>query len=239
MKYNSPGNLKENSQVFPRKSIHFPYHELQITKSTILFRNKFNYFLWFRFQVSSQILVCTDARFPELKIQNVYHLIHYSMPTSWTQFTTRFSALAQTYDNFVSKKFEEAPLLATASNTTRSLDVSAHSMILLDEDNSLQLPRLVDFLRKHNQAVHSDILAVSKRVLIEREESRLCKGILLCPQLLEFGECDDTRCDKRHELTRFDVVDESEDIPTEGEMRIHILKVGISNQNGVLKWSFE
>ncbi|XP_058976199.1 putative ATP-dependent RNA helicase TDRD12 [Musca domestica] len=176
-------------------------------------------------KVSSQILVCTDARFPELKIQNVYHLIHYSMPTSWTQFTTRFSALAQTYDNFVSKKFEEAPLVATASNTTRSLDVSAHSMILLDEDNSLQLPRLVDFLRKHNQAVHSDILAVSKRVLIEREESRLCKGILLCPQLLEFGECDDTRCDKRHELTRFDVVDESENIPTEGEMRIHILKV--------------
>ncbi|XP_061388957.1 uncharacterized protein LOC133324087 [Musca vetustissima] len=179
-------------------------------------------------KVSSQILVCTDARFPELKIQNVYNLIHYSMPTSWTQFTTRFSALAQTYDNFVSKKFEEQPpqpLIAATS--PRSLDAtsSAHSMILLDEDNSLQLPRLVDFLRKHNQSVHSDILAVSKRVLIEREESRLCKGILLCPQLLEFGECDDTRCDKRHELTRFDIIDDRDDIPSDGELRIHILKV--------------
>ncbi|XP_073832020.1 uncharacterized protein [Musca autumnalis] len=176
-------------------------------------------------KVSSQILVCTDERFPELKIQNVFNLIHYSMPTSWTKFTKRFSALAQSYDNFVAKRFEEAPMVA-AANVARSVNVSAHSMILLDEDNSLQLPRLVDFLRKHNQNVQAEILTVSKRVLIEQEELRLCKGVLLCPQLLEFGECDDTRCDKRHELTRFDVIDDKDDIiPSDGEMRIHILKV--------------
>uniref|UniRef100_A0A1I8NZG2 RNA helicase n=1 Tax=Stomoxys calcitrans TaxID=35570 RepID=A0A1I8NZG2_STOCA len=180
-------------------------------------------------KVSSQILICTDARFPELQVQNVHNLIHYSMPTSWTQFTTRFSALAQTYDNFVCKYIEDTHTSTVNKpiNSSSSLHVGtpAHSMILLDEDNSLQLPRLVDFMRKHNQYVHPDILAVSKRVLVAREEMRICKGALLCPQLLEFGECDESRCDKRHELTRFDVIGEKDDIPCEGEMRILILKV--------------
>lgn len=145
------------------------------------------------------------------------------MPTSWTRFTSRFSALARTYDNFVSKNFEKPPLIAKSTILTNEHE--AHSMILLDEDNSLQLPRLVDFMRKHNQTVHDDILAVSKRVLIMREESRIFKGSLLCPQILEFGECDETRCDNRHQLTRFDVISKTDDIPCMGEIRIHILKV--------------
>ncbi|XP_075157458.1 uncharacterized protein LOC142230710 [Haematobia irritans] len=174
--------------------------------------------------VSSQILICTDARFPELQIQNVHNLIHYSLPTSWTQFTTRFSSLSQTYDNFVCKNFEQSPIVATTSSPLVHAN-PAYSMILLDEENSLQLPRLVDFMRKHNQTIHPDILAVSKRVLVAREEMRICQGALVCPQLLEFGECDESRCDKRHELTRFDMIGENDDIPCSGEMRILILKV--------------
>ncbi|KAI8126831.1 putative ATP-dependent RNA helicase BoYb [Lucilia cuprina] len=173
-------------------------------------------------KISSQILVCTDARFYELKIQNVNNLIHYSMPTSWTQFTTRFSALARTYNNYVSQNFEQISVATTAFEANKNCP---HSIILLDENNSLQLPRLVDFMRKHNQTVHEEILAVSKRVLIMREEQRIFKGSLLCPQLLEFGECDEARCDSRHELTRFDVVSKSDGIPCEGEIRIHVLKV--------------
>lgn len=181
--------------------------------------------LFIPLQVSSQILICTDARFAELQIQNVQNLIHYSMPTSWTQFTTRFSALAQTYNNFVCKKFEDPVVSVAASHSIPSVNTPPHSVILLDEENSLQLPRLVDFMRKHNQTVHPDILAVSKRVMVMREESRIFNGSLLCPQLMEFGECDEARCDNRHELTRYDVIGENDDIPCAGDMRIHILKV--------------
>ncbi|XP_018802414.1 PREDICTED: uncharacterized protein LOC108977261 isoform X2 [Bactrocera latifrons] len=168
--------------------------------------------------MSSRILVCADSSFPELQIQNVSHVIHYSMPTSWTKFTARFSALAQTYDNYVSTNFE----------IPTGLDrLTARSLILLDEENSMQLPRLMDFMKKHDQLkfIHADILAVSKRVLVEREEARILHGARMCPFVLEFGECDEPRCEFRHNLTRFDAVAKKDNIPTNGDMRILILKV--------------
>ena len=168
--------------------------------------------------MSSRILVCADSSFPELQIQNVSHVIHYSMPTSWTKFTARFSALAQTYDNYVSKNFE----IPTGVDRP-----TARSLILLDEENSIQLPRLMDFMKKHDQLkfIHADILAVSKRVLVEREEARILHGARMCPFVLEFGECDEARCEFRHNLTRFDAVAKKDRIPTNGDMRILILKV--------------
>ncbi|XP_067639600.1 putative ATP-dependent RNA helicase TDRD12 isoform X2 [Eurosta solidaginis] len=169
--------------------------------------------------LSSRILVVADASFPELQIQNVSQVIHYSMPTSWTKFTARFSALAQTYENHVSRNFE-MPAKSTNQGAARSL-------ILLDEENSIQLPRLMDFMKKHDQLklIHSDILAVSKRVLLEREEARILQGTRMCPYVLEFGECDEPRCEFRHNLTRFDAVSKTDNIPKAGDMRILILKV--------------
>ncbi|XP_017480966.1 PREDICTED: putative ATP-dependent RNA helicase TDRD12 isoform X2 [Rhagoletis zephyria] len=168
--------------------------------------------------ISSRIVVCADSSFTDLRIQNVSYVIHYSMPTSWTKFTARFSALAQTYDNYVSKNFD----LPTGSDRP-----TARSLILLDEENSIQLPRLMDFMKRHDQLrlIHADILAVSKRVLIEREEGRILQGTRMCPYVLEFGECDEARCDFRHNLTRFDAVSKKDHIPTAGDIRILILKV--------------
>ncbi|KAM7346644.1 uncharacterized protein ACRADG_006487 isoform 2-T2 [Cochliomyia hominivorax] len=170
-------------------------------------------------ELSSQILICTDARFCELKIQNANNLIHYSMPTSWTRFITRFSALANTYKNYIIHNFEKIPVSSTSIDNKQ-----AYSMILLDENNNLQLPRLVEFMRKHNQKVHDEILAVSKRVQVTHEEQRIVNGALLCPQLMEFGECEG-RCDKRHELTLFDVIRKRDEIPCSGEIRLHVLQV--------------
>uniref|UniRef100_A0A0A1WUC7 RNA helicase n=1 Tax=Zeugodacus cucurbitae TaxID=28588 RepID=A0A0A1WUC7_ZEUCU len=168
--------------------------------------------------MSSRILVCADSSFPELQIQNVSHVIHYSMPTSWTKFTARFSALAQTYDNYVSTNFD----MPTGIDRP-----TARSLILLDEENSMQLPRLMDFMKKHDQLkfIHPDILAVSKRVLVEREEARILQAARMCPYVLEFGECDEPRCEFRHNLTRFDAIAKKDNIPTNGDMRILILKV--------------
>lgn len=142
------------------------------------------------------------------------------MPTSWTRFTKRFSALARTYKNFVAHNFEEI-----LQSTTTLNEHYTHSLILLDENNNIQLPRLVDFMTKHNQVVQREIVTVSKRVVTTIEEQRVLNGCQLCPQLLEFGECDEARCDNRHELTRFDMKIKNDDIPRAGEIRIHLLKV--------------
>uniref|UniRef100_A0A1A9UER8 RNA helicase n=1 Tax=Glossina austeni TaxID=7395 RepID=A0A1A9UER8_GLOAU len=52
------------------------------------------------------------------------------------------------------------------------------------------------------------------------------EGVDLCSDVLEFGECDQPRCDKRHEITSLDVVTEEEGVPMNGELRIHILQKG-------------
>uniref|UniRef100_A0A1B0G377 RNA helicase n=1 Tax=Glossina morsitans morsitans TaxID=37546 RepID=A0A1B0G377_GLOMM len=171
-----------------------------------------------KYKISNQILVCTDAGLLELRIRNAQYLIHYSMPPSWTQFTTRFSVLRESYDNLLVNNFEKI-----VDNVHHSKKV--RSLILLDEDNNQQLPRLVHFMRMHNQNVHMNILAVVKSLLKERAEARIREGVDLCSDVLEFGECDELRCDKRHEITSLDVVTEKEGIPMNGELRIHILQV--------------
>ncbi|KAL9898074.1 putative ATP-dependent RNA helicase TDRD12 isoform 1-T1 [Glossina fuscipes fuscipes] len=169
-------------------------------------------------KMSNQILVCTDAALPELKIQNVNNLIHYSMPSSWTQFTTRFSALALTYDNITCKPLDRSLAIKDEISQARSL-------ILLDESNGEQMPRLVRFMQKHNQAVHSDIEAVAKHIMIASDQTRFRRGVPMCSQILEFGECDEPNCGDRHEIISFDAVTEKDDIPTNGDIRIHVLKV--------------
>uniref|UniRef100_A0A1A9VMX4 RNA helicase n=1 Tax=Glossina austeni TaxID=7395 RepID=A0A1A9VMX4_GLOAU len=171
-----------------------------------------------KYKISNQILVCTDAGLFDLQIRNAQYLIHYSMPPSWTQFTTRFSVLRESYDNLIANNFEKI-----LDNVQHSKKV--RSLIILDEDNNQQLPRLVRFMRMHNQNVHKNILAVVKSLLKERAEARIRHGIDLCSDILEFGECDEPRCDKRHGITSLDVVTEKEGIPMNGELRIHILQV--------------
>ncbi|KAL9914792.1 putative ATP-dependent RNA helicase TDRD12 [Glossina fuscipes] len=171
-----------------------------------------------KLRASTPILVCTDAGLTDLQIRNAHNLIHYSMPTSWTQFTKRFSVLIKSYDNLLCDNFKK--ILCSDQNANK-----VRSLILLDEDNNLQLPRLVDFMRMHGQTVHRHIQAVTKSLLNAREEQRVSEGVQLCSDILEYGECNEPRCDRRHGLTRLDVVTENDDIPTHGEIRIHILKV--------------
>uniref|UniRef100_A0A1A9WKS7 Probable ATP-dependent RNA helicase spindle-E n=1 Tax=Glossina brevipalpis TaxID=37001 RepID=A0A1A9WKS7_9MUSC len=171
-----------------------------------------------KYKISNQILVCIDAGLADLQIRNVQNLIHYSMPSSWTQFTTRFSVLQGSYDNFLINNFEK--MLNYVDNTKK-----VRSLILLDEDNNEQLPRLVHFMRMHDQIVHPNIRAVAKSLLKAREEARICEGVQLCSDVLEFGECDEPHCIKRHEITSLDVVTEKDDIPMNGELRVHILQV--------------
>lgn len=169
-------------------------------------------------QKSDNIFVCTDGALVELQIRNVENLIHYSTPTSWTQFNARFSVLVESYDNLLADTF--AKILPSAHSSNRIC-----SLILLDDDNNLQLPRLVDFMRMHQQIVRPHIQAMANHLLLTLADARVCNGVQLCPDVLDFAECDEFFCNKRHEVTSLDVVTEKDDIPMDGEIRIHILKV--------------
>lgn len=168
---------------------------------------------WKGKSVCHQILIANDTVLPELAIQNAWTLIHFSMPTSWTKFNFRFSLFLDNYENLLITNF------AKPTKVPKSL-------ILLDENNNLQLPRLIEFMKSHNQLqhIHPDILNVSARVTAEREELRVLQNILMCPKILEFGVCDESnRCSFRHQLTKYD--GPIQGIPKSGEIRLKILEV--------------
>ncbi|KAI9575128.1 hypothetical protein GQX74_015611 [Glossina fuscipes] len=53
--------------------------------------------------------------------------------------------------------------------------------------------------------------------------ARVCNDVQLCLDVLDFGECDELFCNKRHEITSLDVVTKKDDIPMDGEIRIRII----------------
>lgn len=68
--------------------------------SQIKFVNDWN----FRKGCGLEIIVCTDNVLPELKLNNVKKLIHYSLSSTWTKFTVRFATL---FNSFLNKQCNE------------------------------------------------------------------------------------------------------------------------------------
>lgn len=148
---------------------------------------------------------------PELRIQKAQILIHYALPSSWTLFNYRFSTLIGNYSLF-------------NQYCKDTLNLHSKSVVFLDEENNKQLPRLVDFMRKHNQIVDSRIVTLTKNILLQREKYLQRKGVALCDQVLDFGECIRRECKQRHSLSREDVND-IHNLPQNGIISLYILKV--------------
>lgn len=156
-------------------------------------------------------MICSDAHLAELCVRKTHNLIHYTLATSWTSFVYRFSTLIQNYSVF-------------NEQCSDSFDQKTLSVVFLDEDNNTQLPRLVNFMQKHNQNVDPQIVAVANYIRLEMEKDRQRKGVALCEQVLEFGECDYRHCKYRHTLCPKDIYNVL-CLPLEGEIEICILKV--------------
>lgn len=90
------------------------------------------------------VMVCYDAVLPDMKISKAQHIIHFSLPNSWTMFTRRFAC---------SFGYCKDPLREPNIGQYKP----AASLVLLDENNNEQLPKLVEFLRIHDQEVAEPI----------------------------------------------------------------------------------
>lgn len=87
----------------------------------------------------SPILVCSDTELRQLNISKAEILIHYSLPSSWSKFCFRFSTQLDFYEDLVKINFDQKAL------TRRP----PRSLILLDEKNNTQLPKLIKFMDNH------------------------------------------------------------------------------------------
>lgn len=51
-----------------------------------------------------KLLICTDEIVCDLNIRCAQHILHFSLPSTWTKFTFRFSVLFDQHENLLVKE---------------------------------------------------------------------------------------------------------------------------------------
>uniref|UniRef100_A0A182SY95 RNA helicase n=1 Tax=Anopheles maculatus TaxID=74869 RepID=A0A182SY95_9DIPT len=161
------------------------------------------------------VFVCSDEVLGDLKITKAQHIVHYSLPPTWSTFTRRYACSFEYY---------ESPYLASE---VRQAKGKPSSLVLLNENNNQELPRLVDFLELHLPKVSEKLTKYAKRIRSIQESARIADGravSMLCTHVLGLGVCHNMRnCVFRHTLTADDMATES--LPRNGVIRLKICHV--------------
>ncbi|KAH8345127.1 hypothetical protein KR059_006327, partial [Drosophila kikkawai] len=157
------------------------------------------------------ILLATD-NCPELSIRHAHTLIHYSMSLSWGKFKMRHLAIS---GNLVNR------LVSDSSTSEKGTFLQPHSLILLDESNQKQLPRLVDFVGKH-QPVDEEIKALAKKIR-EKFAKLEANQNVVCRQIMMLGDCINKQCEERHHADHMDRPLAT--VPTLGDIKVSLVRV--------------
>lgn len=101
---------------------------------------------------------------------------------------------------------------------------SSLSLILLDENNNTQLPRLIQFMVQHGvQSIDPAVQTLVKRIETQTEEQRNRQLVALCPELVLLGDCMSVVCTMRHTLTEADRSRPA--IPRHGVVKLVVMEV--------------
>ncbi|CAO1420896.1 unnamed protein product [Diamesa tonsa] len=165
------------------------------------------------------VIICTDAILPSLSINMVQNIIHYSMSSTWTQFSYRFIVSFDYY-----KKVQGMSELEQADKSKNL----PFSMILLDDENNKELPRLIEFFEDHKIcSVPDEIKSMVVSILSAGESLKMESGnyITICWNLLNLGRCPKKNgsCSYRH---TFSIEDQSTPtFPSSGHIKFEIINV--------------
>uniref|UniRef100_A0A182WFB6 RNA helicase n=1 Tax=Anopheles minimus TaxID=112268 RepID=A0A182WFB6_9DIPT len=161
------------------------------------------------------VFVCSDEVLGDLKITKAQHIIHYSLPSTWSTFTRRYACSFEYY---------ECPYLSCESKREKG---KPSSLVLLNENNNQELPRLVDFLELHMPKVSEKLLTYAKRIRSIHESTKIAEGravSMLCTHVLGLGVCRNIRnCVYRHALTPDDLA--TAILPTSGKIKLKICHI--------------
>lgn len=97
-------------------------------------------------------LICTDDLLLDLDIRCAQHIVHFTLPSTWTMFTFRFSVFLEYHENLLANKVGTSLCVVRRSLQIKFLLQSntkpaATSIVFLDEYNNEELPRIVDFMQ--------------------------------------------------------------------------------------------
>ncbi|KAH8244807.1 hypothetical protein KR032_000555, partial [Drosophila birchii] len=158
------------------------------------------------------ILLATD-NCPELSIRHAHTLIHYSMSDSWSKFKMRHLAIADNLTNRLDRD--------TSSRREKTKGLPLYSLVLLDDTNQKELPRLVDFAKKY-QPVDDAIVAVARQ--IRQQLTKLhCNQNVLCRQIMLLGDCINSLCEERHHADHLDRPTAL--VPASGDIKVLLVRV--------------
>ncbi|CAH0545965.1 unnamed protein product [Brassicogethes aeneus] len=162
-----------------------------------------------------KVLVCTDVDFnTELTVTNADVLINYSMPSSWTRFTTRYSCFLETYKHLFNGDNDKFPL---------------KSYVFTDETSLKEIPRFLEYFHELDIELPQALYDYEKAIQNEKEEEKISKKTPLCPDLCLFGKpCGNIKCPSRHLLSK--KLDSSDFMPKNGKIKFKIVNfIDVSN----------
>ncbi|XP_037028322.1 putative ATP-dependent RNA helicase TDRD12 isoform X2 [Bradysia coprophila] len=154
-----------------------------------------------------KLLICTDEVLHDIDIRCAKHIVHFTLPETWTIFGFRFSTLFNHHHNLLERK---------------SGQTITTSVVFLDENNNNELPRLVDFMQvRGNCNIPDHVLRLAESIRIE---NALNIYQPFCNDLATIGSCyGQFTCRHRHILTKFD--GSRSDIPQNGFVKFDIIAV--------------
>uniref|UniRef100_A0A182QK13 RNA helicase n=1 Tax=Anopheles farauti TaxID=69004 RepID=A0A182QK13_9DIPT len=162
------------------------------------------------------VFVCCDAVLGDLLVSKAQHIVHYSLPATWSTFTRRFAS---------SFGYYECPYLPAGEGSEGKGRPS--SMVLLNENNNEQLPKLIDFLELHKRSVPDELIKLAQNIRTFQEHARVVEGravSLLCTNVLGFAVCRNARtCVYRHNFTLDDIAPHT--VPRSGALKMKICHV--------------
>ncbi|XP_030378075.1 putative ATP-dependent RNA helicase BoYb [Scaptodrosophila lebanonensis] len=155
------------------------------------------------------VLICTGCC-PDINLRGVHTIIHYEVSESYSMFKERHLLFLHNCKN---------PLYPFKSKTS---GLSLQSVVLLDESNNEQLPRLVDFMRRHKYTLDECVVQLSNRIQNEKQRKKDNEPAL-CTHLMTHGVCDNVQCEWRHELREYDNLPAN--LPNDGDIKVDIVRV--------------
>lgn len=157
------------------------------------------------------VLVCTDLTIADLRLSWARNIVHYSIPATWTAFAFRCSSSFDYFEDFVRNR--------------DAVRAAPHSLILLDGQNTAQLPRLCEFIESHgNTAIDADVRRLTAQIrLRDAKSGRNGQQVRFCDSMLLVGECIAADCARRHVLKQAD--QSVADLPRGGHVRMVVHRV--------------
>lgn len=157
-----------------------------------------------------RVLVITDVGFNAalVSIINANIVIHYSLPSNWTNFLKRFACVLEN----ITSPLEE-----------QKSPFQNESYILMDEKDVKKSRKLFRFFQELNVSLPADLNECYENYVQNEEQRRVERNISICEELKVFGKCASLNCIARHVLNA-DLDVNNVDLPRNGTVRFRIIE---------------